>query len=179
MYATPAPVTSSLFAALEQAVTSGKRSSIARPLSSSALPASPVCEREILPDETQLSKASVPASTSVRTLQSDQNTLHQNGNSREPSERSTSLSQAEAASGSLQQGSDPEVVNFLGGHAYGAKEGSDPTCRVCLGILQSLDGPLEAVSPDLLPHLSERDGGGAPWSPVKRGDAASIADHIK
>ena len=55
----------------------------------------------------------------------------------------------------------------------------DPVCRVCLGILPSLDGLLQPVSAEMLPQLSERDGGGAPWSPVQSGDVSSIAKHIR
>jgi hypothetical protein len=57
--------------------------------------------------------------------------------------------------------------------------GDEAICRVCLGVLQSLDGPLRAVSAELQMELSDRDGGGAPWSPVARGDVNSIADHIR
>ena len=58
-------------------------------------------------------------------------------------------------------------------------QGDEPPCRACLGILQSLDGPLETASEDLMAQLPETDGGGSAWMQVPAGDAASIAAHIR
>lgn len=75
-----------------------------------------------------------------------------------------------------------QLSKAAAGHMRSApKQGSDqePVCRVCLGILQSLDGPVQPVTADIMDDLSERDGGGAPWSAVTGGDPDSIAQHIQ
>ena len=185
VYATPAPVTSSLCEAIEQAVGSRKRSSVAKPLGLPIQSASPVCEREMLPAETTMSEDSAQPSSTAQLSQSDRKDLQQDGNSQVKSAQimteSVNGGLGGAASGSSVEGTaglleDDSLAHEQASEANGSH---DPACRVCLGILQSLDGPLQNVSPELLPHLSERDGGGAPWSPAEHGDAASIADHIK
>jgi len=67
----------------------------------------------------------------------------------------------------------------VGSGEGGAGEEGQAICRVCLGVLQSLDGPLGGVSEELRGELSDRDGGGSPWSPVARGNVDSIADHVR
>ena len=185
MYATPAPVTSSLCEAIEQAVSPRKRPSLAKPLSSSIQSASPVCEREVLPVEALTSEDSKSPSSTAQLSQSGTKSLQQDGHTPEQSAKvmtdRANGGQAESASGGTAEGMPGllEDDNLVHGQAAGVNGSHDPACRVCLGILQSLDGPLQIISSDLLPHLSERDGGGASWSPAEHGDAASIADHIK
>ena len=185
VYATPAPVTARLCEAIEQAVSRGKRSSLAKPLSSPALPPSPVCETATLPDEAAPSRLTTPSPIAAQLPWLNQNDVQQNGHSTDVTrqtmvqEVSPSLAEAGRSTSPRKAPEQPEEVESCSEDPSGRMGDSTPACRVCLGILQSLDGPLQAVAPELLPHLSERDGGGAPWSPVEHGDAAGIADHIK
>lgn len=55
----------------------------------------------------------------------------------------------------------------------------EPVCRVCLGVLQSIDGPLSPVAPGELESLPEADSVGVRWHPLPKGDLSTVAEHVK
>lgn len=62
---------------------------------------------------------------------------------------------------------------------YEGQTASAPPCRVCLGILQSLDGPVAAIPPNAAELLPDADACGARCEPLSTGTMAAVADHIK
>lgn len=60
-----------------------------------------------------------------------------------------------------------------------SKDTAEPTCSVCLGVLQSLDRSVSEVSEELCNALSESDGAGTSWFPLLTGTPAAIAKHIR
>ena len=54
-----------------------------------------------------------------------------------------------------------------------------PPCRVCLGVLQSLDGPVANLPSDAAEALPETDGCGGHCDPLSDGKMAAVADHIR
>jgi len=173
IYTTPAPITAHLCQALEQLA--GKLEPI-KPPGSDVTDATTATAGEqgataqngaVSTDEAPSTAEDPP--TTTRSSPSDPSVTERAG---EPLRAGTS-------------GVDPPEESMGGGgqgQAGGVEQGGgreEAVCRVCLGVLQSLDGRLGAVSAELQTELSDRDGGGAPWSPVARGDVNSIADHIR
>ena len=57
--------------------------------------------------------------------------------------------------------------------------GPERVCRACLGVLQSLDGPVHPVSSELLSEMPDTDGAGALWQWLACGQTDSVAEHVR
>ena len=74
----------------------------------------------------------------------------------------------------LQNGSQDQNIVDTCMHSH-----AESVCSVCLGVLQSLDGPAAEVSSELMTALSDIDGAGASWHPMSHGSPISVAQHVK
>lgn len=159
VYSKPAPVTSALCAALENVVATAARPPQPQPSFPQAIAADSTADPE-------------PSRSFDRTFR-------QVPTAGESKPILSAPGSAEAT-GSRSAEDDPQhsLVPQNGSVAAAQASAGSVVCRVCLGILQSLDGPLQPVTEELLPQLSERDGGGAPWAPVSHGNVSSIANHV-
>lgn len=176
VYAKSAPVTSALCAALEKLTVSAKRSPQPELIPELNLRAEVFEASEDGAKRSPVSQATKTSSaltSSQNAAQGDQNDIDsQRAASQALAEQPIPSSGLATAQLDRREGPGSEASSQVG-------MDRDPVCRVCLGVMQSLDGPLQPVPEEVLPQLSERDGGGAPWSPVMAGDVASMAQHIR